>query len=813
VGLLIVDKETFKRDFKRKLMTMFTEEIQEASTLNKYFALGSLIKDYIAERWLKTNKQYKENQEKQVYYFSMEFLIGRLLTSNLINLGIKEMCEEALCELGIQFSELEDAEMDAGLGNGGLGRLAACFLDSMASLGIPGHGCGIRYNYGLFEQRIVNGYQVEIPDNWLRDGNVWEMRKEDDSVEVKFGGNVRVVFQDNRLQFIHENYEAVTAIPYETPIIGYNNNTVNTLRLWSAEPTEKEFDFSSFSRGDYNKAVEYKTWVESITQVLYPDDSREEGRILRLKQQYFFVSAGIQRLIKSYKVLGRPIQRMDEHVAIHINDTHPSVAVPELMRILLDEEDLSWDEAWRITNNTIAYTNHTIMVEAMEKWHVPMFKKILPRIYMIVEEINKRFYSELSVRYPGDWERINSMSIIRNGIIKMAHLAIVGSHSINGVARLHTDILKTQELANFYRYYPNKFNNKTNGISHRRWLLQSNPRLAELINDAIGDKWIDTPTELRKLMSYSKDESFQNKISEVKMKNKVQMCSYVKDKYNIDIDPYSIFDVQVKRLHAYKRQVLNVFHIMDLYNRLKENPDLDIVPRTFFFGAKASPSYYLAKQIIKLINSLATVVNTDNSIKGKLKIVFLENYRVTLAEKVIPAADVSEQISTTTKEASGTGNMKFMMNGAITVATLDGANIEIRQEVGDDNIVLFGMKDYEVFNYYKNGGYSSVDIYRNDQRLSKILNQLIDGSLKVSSTEFKLIYDSLLYYNDEYFVLKDFDSYINAQQRVDRLYRDKSEWTEMSICNIANSGVFSSDSTIMQYSKGIWNVYPVSIKI
>jgi glycogen phosphorylase len=808
-----LDKETIKKDFKKKLMTMFTEEVEEATALQKYVALGALVKEYAAEKWLNTNKHYTEHREKQVYYFSMEFLIGKLLLSNLLNLGIKDVCEKALRELGIEISTLEGAELDAGLGNGGLGRLAACFLDSMASMGIPGHGCGIRYNYGLFEQKIVDGYQVEIPDNWLREGNVWETRKEEKSVEVKFGGTVRVTFENNKLEFKHENYETVIAVPYDTPVIGYHNNTVNTLRLWSAEPVDKEFDFSSFSRGEYLKAVEYKSSVESISQVLYPDDSKEEGRILRVKQQYFFVSAGIQSIIRGYRKLGVPIKCLDEYISIHINDTHPSVAVAELMRILVDEEGLCWDEAWRVTTNTIAYTNHTILSEALEKWPVDMFRNLLPRIYMIIEEINKRFINELSSSYSGDANRIRSMAIIQDGYIKMAHLAIVGSHSVNGVAKLHTEILKKQELHDFYTYYPNKFNNKTNGITHRRWLLQANPRLTSLINSTIGTKWMHSPTELRKLMSYSKDRSFQNKVNEVKMENKIDFSNYVIEKYGIEVDPNSIFDVQVKRLHAYKRQILNVFHIMDLYNRLRENPDLDIVPRTFFFGAKASPSYYLAKQTIKLINSVANKINNDRTTKGKIKVVFLENYRVSLAERVIPAADVSEQISTTTKEASGTGNMKFMMNGAITIATLDGANIEIHDEVGDENIVIFGMKDYEVLNYYKYGGYSSMEIYKNDMRLNRIINGLVDGSLSVSSTEFKLIYDSLLYHNDEYFVLKDFDAYVKAQGRVDELYRDKARWMESSICNIANSGAFSSDNTIMQYAKEIWNTRQVKIEL
>jgi starch phosphorylase len=747
-----IDKESIKKDFKKKLTSMFAEDIADSTPLHRYQALGELVKEYASSNWLKTRKQYTEKKEKQVYYFSMEFLIGRLLMSNLINLGIKDECEKALKELGIDLKELEEIEVDAGLGNGGLGRLAACFLDSMASLGIPGNGCGIRYNYGLFEQKIVDGYQVEIPDNWLRDRNVWETRKEDKAVEVRFGGHVETSYENGRLSFIHKNYEPIIAVPYDMPVIGYHNNTVNTLRLWSAEPVGREFDFNSFSKGEYNKAVEYKSWVEAISQVLYPDDSREEGRILRLKQQYFFVSAGIQSIIRRFKKSGLPIQRFDEYVAIHINDTHPAVGVAELMRILVDEEELSWEEAWRITTNTMAYTNHTIMSEALEKWPIDMFRNILPRIYMIVEEINRRFVEELATRYPGDDQRIWDMAIIGNGNIRMAHLAIVGSHSVNGVAKLHTEILKKQELSNFYHYYPNKFNNKTNGITHRRWLIQANPRLASVVSSAIGNKWIYVPTDLRRLMGFSKDPSFQKKVEQVKTANKIDFSNFVKEHYDVDIDPNSIFDVQVKRLHAYKRQLLNVFHILDLYYRLKENPDLDIVPRTFIFGAKASPSYYFAKQIIKLINTVADKINKDTSIKGKIKVVFVENYRVSLAEKIIPAADVSEQISTTTKEASGTGNMKFMMNGAVTIATLDGANIEIRDEVGDDNIVIFGMKDYEVLNYYKNGGYSAMDMYKNDMRLNRIINSLIDGTFDVSYNEFKLIYDSLLYQNDEFFI-------------------------------------------------------------
>lgn len=808
-----LDKENFKTDYKKKLMSLFAEDINDASPLHKYFALGSLIKEYCSDKWMRTNKQYTENNEKQIYYFSLEFLIGRLLESNLINLGIRDVCEKGLKELNIDLDEITECEMDAGLGNGGLGRLAACFLDSMASLGIPGHGCGIRYKYGLFEQKIINGYQVEIPDNWLREGNVWETRKENKSVIVKFRGNVRVEKANDRTSFIHENYEPVLAVPYDTPVIGYDNNTVNTLRLWSAETVKEDFDFSSFSRGEYLKAVEYKYSVESISQVLYPDDSYKEGRILRLKQQYFFVSAGIQSIIRRFKKTGMPLKNFDDYVAIHINDTHPSLAVPELMRILIDEENLSWEDAWRITTNTIAYTNHTILAEALEKWPVDMFKELLPRIYMIVEEINRRFCKSIMEKYPGADEMVKQMSIIQDNSVRMAYLAIVGSHSVNGVAKLHTEILKKQELSKFYNFFPYKFNNKTNGITHRRWLLIANPRLSSVINSTIGTDWIKTPTKLIDLMNYQKDPLFKEQIKIVKKKNKIDFSNYVMKYLNIAVDPDAIFDVQVKRLHAYKRQLLNAFHIMHLYNTLKENPNMNFTPRVFFFAAKASPSYYLAKQIIKLINSVADKINSDTSINDRLKVVFLENYRVSLAQKIIPCADVSEQISTTTKEASGTGNMKFMMNGAVTIATLDGANIEIKEAVGDDNIVIFGLTEKEVLDYYKNGGYSSMEIYKNDPRVNLIINQISNGFLNVPNTEFMNIRNSLLVNNDEFFVLRDFDSYLKAHDRIDQLYKDQSKWAEMCIANIAHSGIFSSDNTILQYSDEIWGTKSIDIKL
>ncbi len=802
---MVINKEEFKIDYIEKLQTMFAEEAKDASRLHQYVALGGLIKDYCSKAWIETNKEYGENKTKQVYYFSMEFLLGRLLNSNLVNLGIRDICEEAFGELGISWLDIEEVERDAGLGNGGLGRLAACFLDSMASIEVPGHGCGIRYKYGLFKQKIEDGYQVEVPDNWLKNGNVWEIRKENKAVEVKFSGNVYLKEENGTTKVVHENYQSVRAVPYDTPIKGYKNNTVNTLRLWSAETMEEDFDFSSFSQGNYAKAGEDKYSVEAISQVLYPDDSYEKGRLLRLKQEYFFVSAGMQSIMKSYKKMKVSLSEFHKHVAVQINDTHPAVAVAELMRLLMDEHGMSWDEAWTITTGTMAYTNHTIMAEALEKWPVDMFKKLLPRIYMIIEEINRRFCNDIYHKYDGDWNKVNKMSIIQNGYIRMAYLAIAGSHSVNGVAKLHTELLKHQELSDFYEFFPEKFNNKTNGITHRRWLLNSNGELADLITETIGEKWIRSPNRLNKLMDYRDDAAFQEKIQDIKTNNKINFSNYIMTNYGTDIDPNSIFDVHTKRLHAYKRQLLNIFNIMNLYNQLRENPNLDMVPRTFIFGAKASPSYYLAKQTIKLINTLAKKINNDPIARDKIKIVFLENYGVSLAERVIPCADVSEQISTASKEASGTGNMKFMMNGAITIATLDGANVEIFDAVGKENIVLFGLTSQEVIEYYKNGSYRSSDIYNSDMRLNCIINQLVDGFLEPNKMEFMSIYDSLISQNDEFFVLKDFDSYVSAQSEIDRLFRQKTIWKKMAITNIAQSGIFSSDNTIKQYADEIWN--------
>ncbi|SCK04629.1 Maltodextrin phosphorylase [uncultured Clostridium sp.] len=803
--MLSIDKDTFKKDYENKFIKLHGKELIEGNNQQKYEALGALVKDYVANMWIETNKKYKKAGDKQVYYFSMEFLLGRLLGNCLLNLGIRDMCKEALSEMGIDLEEIEDLEQDQGLGNGGLGRLAACFLDSMASLTIAGQGCGIRYKYGFFEQKIVDGQQVEVSDNWLRGGNVWETKKADKAEIVKFGGSVKVENVNGKLSFIHVNYEPVLAVPYDTPIVGYENNIVNTLRLWSAEPVSNEFDFSSFSRGEFLKAMAYKNSVESISLVLYPDDSFYEGKMLRLKQQYFFVCAGIQSIIRHFKRCGGNIKELDEKIAIHINDTHPTLAIPELMRILVDQEELSWEEAWRITQNTISYTNHTILAEALEKWPTDMFKTILPRIYMIVEEINERYCQELWNKYTGQWDKISRMAIISDGYVKMANLAIVGSHSVNGVAKLHTEILKKREMADFYYLYPSKFNNKTNGITHRRWLLKCNPELTNLLKEAIGDSFIRHPMDLDKFKNHLDDVNILSRLNQIKQNNKVKLAEEIYKTKRIKVDINSIFDVQVKRIHGYKRQTLNCLRVMDLYNRLLENPNLDIVPRTVIFAGKAAPGYYLAKNIIELICSIADKVNSDSRVNEKLKVVMMDNYKVSLAEKIIPAADLSEQISTTTKEASGTSNMKFMMNGAVTIATLDGANIEIKDEVGEDNIVIFGLNADEVLNFHKYGGYSAWDIYNNNPRVKAVINDLVSGRYNSDKEKFNKIYTNLLSYNDEFFVLKDFDAYLEAQNKIDAIYRDKSKWQRMCGVNIAHSGIFSSDRTIKEYATGIWD--------
>ena len=802
--MLSIDKNSFKRDYNNKFVQLHGKELKEGSNQQKYEALGSLVRDYVISTWMDTNKRYNQTGQKQVYYFSMEFLLGRLLGDFLLNLGIRDICREALSELGIELEEIESLEHDQGLGNGGLGRLAACFLDSMASLNIAGHGCGIRYKYGFFEQKIVDCQQVEASDNWLREGNVWEIKKQDKAEIVKFGGSIISDYVNGKLTFTHVNYEPVLAVPYDTPIVGYENEAVNTLRLWSAEPVSNEFDFSSFSRGEFLKAISYKNSVEAISLVLYPEDSFYEGKMLRLKQQYFFVSAGIQSIVRHYKKHNGDINLLDEKIAIHINDTHPTLAIPELMRILLDEEGLSWETAWRITQNTISYTNHTILAEALEKWPIDMFKGLLPRIYMIIEEINRRYCEELWNKYLGQWDKISRMSIIGDGYVRMANLAIVGSHSVNGVAKLHTEILKKREMSDFYYLYPSKFNNKTNGITHRRWLIRSNPKLTNLLIDTIGDSFIKHPTDLENFKNHLDDSGVLQKLAQIKKDNKERLAKEIYKTNGIIIDTNSIFDVQIKRIHAYKRQTLNCLRIMDLYNKLIENPNLDILPRTFIFAGKAAPGYYLAKNIIELICRVAETVNNDPRVNDKIKVVMLENYQVSLAEKIIPAADLSEQISTTTKEASGTSNMKFMMNGAITIATLDGANIEIKDEVGEENIIIFGLTAEQVLDYYENGGYSAWDVCNHDPRVKRVTDDLINGKYCSDKDRFKVIYENLLSYNDEFFVLKDFAAYIDAQDRIDKIYRDPYEWQKMCGVNIAHSGVFSSDRTIKEYATGIW---------
>lgn len=807
------NKEIFKKEFVETLEYTSSKTLEEASPINLYHTLGTMIRSYVSKNWINTIKQYQQEGEKQVYYFSMEFLMGRLLQSNMLNLQIIATVKEGLEDLGIDVNTLIEQEHDAGLGNGGLGRLAACFLDSIASLQLPGHGCGIRYKYGLFEQKLVDGYQVELPDYWLKEDYVWEVRRTDRAVHVRFGGYVEIQEVNSEFTFQHRNYETVLAVPYDVPVVGFDNKTVNTLRLWSAEPVMNGYDVYTSNRENYYKFLNYKRSIESISEFLYPDDSHFEGKKLRLKQQYFLVSAGLQSILQSFKRKSKATLRdLPQKIILHINDTHPALIVPELMRILVDEEGFSWDDAWEVTTKTCAYTNHTTLVEALEKWPVNLFKELLPRIYMIVEEINERFCRDLWSQYPGEFNRISDLAIIAHEQIRMAHLAIVGSFSVNGVAKLHTEILKTREMNHFYQIFPEKFNNKTNGITHRRWLMSANPKLSENITEAIGTRWIKQPRDLIGLLKYANDASFQEKLSQVKLENKIALANYIKLNTGIIVDEHSIFDVQVKRLHAYKRQLLNVFQIMEIYNLLKENPNLDMVPRTFIFGAKAAPGYFFAKKVIKLINTVAKVVNNDPYIQGKLKVVFLENYSVSMAEKIIPAADVSEQISTASKEASGTGNMKFMMNGALTIGTLDGANVEICDMVGRENIFIFGLTSEEVLDFYSSGGYVARSIYNNDPRVRTVLDQLMEGFFGIDKVEFKDIYYQILSNNDEYFVLKDFDGYLEAHQKIDLTYRDQKDWMKKSIINIAHSGKFSSDRTISEYATEIWGIRPVQIK-
>ena len=801
------NKERFKACFVEKLKNLRGKDCLQATSLDIYQVLGTMIREAITDEWSATMARYHELGAKQVYYLSMEFLLGRLLESNMINLHILELCREGLHELGIELADIVAEEPDAGLGNGGLGRLAACFLDSLASLGLPGHGCGIRYRYGLFEQKIVDGYQIELPENWLKEGNVWEIRRVEETVEVKFGGHIEFEERNGRYFFHHRNAEIINAVPYDMPMIGFDGKTVNTLRLWDAEASKTEL---CAIMDCYQRIVDYKHNLESISAFLYPDDSHHEGKILRLKQQYFLVSAAIQSITRCVKNRYGSLERLNELVAIHINDTHPALAIPELMRILMDREGMSWEKAWEITTGTISYTNHTTLVEALEKWPVGLFKPLLPRIYMIIEEINNRFCQTIIKEYPLYRDKIGSMSIIADKHVKMAHLALVGSHSINGVARLHTEILKHREMKNFYGIFPGKFNNKTNGITHRRWLLKVNPLLSNLINETIGPDWIKHPRSLIALSDYVEDSAFLDRLYDIKQCNKAALARIVEEKHDLKIDTHSIFDVQVKRLHLYKRQLLNIMHIMDLYNRLLENPDIQITPRTFIFAAKAFPNYYLAKKIIKLINTVAGVINTDRRIRDRIKVVFLENYRVSLADIIIPAADLSQQISTASKEASGTGNMKFMLNGAVTIGTLDGANIEIMEAVGEDNIITFGLTADEVNNYHEKGHYRSTDIYNTNPRIRKVTDQLINGFLPTGEHEFRAIFDHLIGGNDEFFVLKDLPSFGAARERAEHAYGNRQSWQKKCAVNIAHAGKFSSDLTIKRYADEIWKIEPVT---
>lgn len=796
------NKEDFKDSFLKRLEMMYGKKFDESTKRDQYQTLGNMVREHISSNWITTNEWNRANNNKQVYYLSIEFLLGRLLSQNLLNLGIRDVVHEGFADLGINLEEIEESEADAGLGNGGLGRLAACFLDSLASLNLPGHGMGIRYKHGLFDQKIVDGYQVELPEQWLRHGNVWEVRKPDQAIEIAFWGKVEHSSKNGKLVFRHIHSENIMAVPYDMPVIGFETSTVNSLRLWSAEPAPNP---------PHRDVLAYKRETEAVSEFLYPDDTHDEGKILRLKQQYFLVSASLQSIIRSYRKKNNNLHDFHKHVAIHVNDTHPVLAIPELMRILLDEENMEWDEAWHITFNTISYTNHTTLSEALEKWPLHIFKPLLPRIYMIVEELNERFCKELWNRFPGDWKRIENMAIIAHGVVKMAHLAIVGSHSVNGVAKIHSDILKNREMKLFHQIYPQKFNNKTNGITHRRWLLKANPELTNLITETIGTDWIKNPHLMIELKRHIYDPLLKEDFGTVKRKRKLILADLIEKNTGISVDAHSIFDVQVKRLHAYKRQLLNVLHIMYLYNRLKEDSNFTIHPRTFIFGAKASPGYYYAKKIIKLINSLADKVNGDPKVSQMIKVIFMENYRVSLAEYIFPATDVSEQISTASKEASGTGNMKFMMNGALTMGTLDGANIEIMEEVGKENIFTFGLKADEVLNYYENGGYRSTEYYHHDLRIRQVIDQLTNGFFPDTEGEFEAIKDSLLYENDQYFVLRDFASYIDAQEQLEIGYKNQEKWLEKALLNIAHSGYFSSDRTIREYAESIWDIQPISV--
>ena len=812
-------KETFKESVKENVKSLYRKTIEEATPQQVFQAVAYAVEDVIMDNWMATQEAYDKQDPKIVYYMSMEFLMGRALGNNIINLKAEKEIREALDELGFDLDVIEDQEPDPALGNGGLGRLAACFLDSLATLGYCAYGCGIRYRYGMFKQKIENGYQVEVPDNWLKNGYPFELRRPEYAKEIRFGGHVKVVYDANTQtnHFVHEGYQSVLAVPYDMPIVGYGNNVVNTLRIWDAEPIV-DFQLESFDKGDYRKAVEQENLARNIVEVLYPNDNHYAGKELRLKQQYFFVSASLQAAIAKYKKKHDDIHKLPEKAVFQMNDTHPTVAVAELMRILLDEEHLGWDEAWEITTKCCAYTNHTIMAEALEKWPMELFSRLLPRVYQIIEEINRRFIMQIEEKYPGNHEKVRKMAIIYDGQVKMAHLAIAAGYSVNGVARLHTDILKKQELRDFYEMMPEKFNNKTNGITQRRFLLHGNPLLADWVTDKIGDGWITDLSQISKLKVYVDDKKAQQEFMNIKYKNKQRLAKYILEHNGIEVDPNSIFDVQVKRLHEYKRQLLNILQVMYLYNQIKRHPEMDFYPRTFIFGAKAAAGYRRAKLTIKLINAVADVINNDSSINGKLKVVFIENYRVSNAEMIFAAADVSEQISTASKEASGTGNMKFMLNGAPTLGTMDGANVEIVEEVGEENAFIFGLSSDQVINYENNGGYDPTYIFNTDQDIREVLMQLINGTYSNGDMNmFREIYDSLLNTNssdraDTYFILADFRSYAEAQKRVEAAYRDTDRWAKMAMLNTACSGKFTSDRTIQQYVDDIWKLDKVTVE-
>ena len=812
------EKDVFKRDVRNNVKTLFRKEVEEATPQQLFQAVSYAVKEAIIDDWLATQKQYEKDDPKTVYYMSMEFLLGRALGNNLINMTAYKEVKEALEEMRIDLNVIEDQEPDPALGNGGLGRLAACFLDSLATLGYASYGCGIRYRYGMFKQKIRDGYQVEAPDNWLKDGNPFELRRPEYAKEVRFGGNIRVEYDETgKTHFVQENYESVMAIPYDYPIVGYGNHIVNTLRIWDAEAIV-DFQLDSFDRGDYHKAVEQENLAKNIVEVLYPNDNHIAGKELRLKQQYFFVSASIQAAITKFKKKHGDISRLPEKVTFQMNDTHPTVAVAELMRILLDEENLGWNEAWDITTKCCAYTNHTIMAEALEKWPIDLFSRLLPRIYQIIQEIDRRFVEQVRAQYPGNEEKVKKMAILMDGQVKMAHLAIVAGYSVNGVAKLHTEILKNQELKDFYQMMPEKFNNKTNGITQRRFLMHANPLLADWVTEKLGTKeWITDLSKMSGLKEWLDDEEALKEFMTIKFKNKERLAAYIKEHNGVEVDPRSIFDVQVKRLHEYKRQLLNILHVMYLYNQIKEHPEMSFYPKTYIFGAKASAGYIRAKEIIKLINSVADVINNDRSINGKLKVVFIEDYRVSNAELIFAAADISEQISTASKEASGTGNMKFMMNGAPTLGTMDGANVEIVDEVGIDNAFIFGLSADEVINYEQNGGYNPYDIYNNDPDIRRVVDQLVDGTYANGDKEmYRDLYNSLLNNQggaraDMYFILKDFRSYADAQARAMEAYKDTDKWAKMALKNTACCGKFSADRTIQEYVDDIWHLDHVVI--